>query len=70
MQSMPNRHHETEGYTMISDIHTEEELLREIEQEDEWFESLDVTSLDDFFEETDDDVLLDDLDEEDEDWLH
>ncbi len=57
---------------MFSDIHTEEELLREIEQEDEWFESLDLNSFEEeIFEDIDEDeiILYEDEDEEDI-WVH
>ncbi|MDH5479723.1 MAG: hypothetical protein OEX11_03075 [Nitrosomonas sp.] len=55
---------------MITNINTEEELLREIELEDEWFESLDVNSLEDVFEDLDDDEIISCEDEDDEDWFH
>ena len=57
---------------MFSDIHTEEELLREIEQEEEWFESLDLNSFEEeFFEDIDEDeiILYEDEDEGDI-WIH
>jgi len=60
-----------EGYTMLTDIHTEEELLREIEQEDDWYESLDLDSPDDVFEEIDEDeIILYEEEEDDDNWVH
>jgi len=60
-----------EDYTMLTDIHTEEELLREIEQEDDWYESLDLESPEDVFEEIDEDeIILYEEEEDDDNWVH
>jgi hypothetical protein len=60
-----------EGNMMFTDIHTEEELLREIEQEDDWFESLDLNSLEDDFEDIDEDeIILYEDEDDDETWIH
>ena len=55
---------------MLTDIHTEEELLREIEQEDDWFESLDSDSPEDVFEEIDEDEIILYEEEDDDNWVH
>jgi len=59
-----------EDYTMLTDIHTEEELLREIEQEDDWFENLDLDSPEDVFEEIDEDEIILYEEEDDDNWVH
>ncbi|MCH9640035.1 MAG: hypothetical protein K0U40_11160 [Betaproteobacteria bacterium] len=55
---------------MLTDIHTEEELLREIEQEDDWFENLDLDSPEDVFEEIDEDEIILYEEEDDDNWVH
>lgn len=53
----------------FANIHTEEELLKEIEQEDDWMEGLDLISFDDVMEDIDEesDILYE---EDKEYWVH